>query len=34
MKDVDIEDKVNFYKLLKQLASKKLSIVEIPHENK
>jgi hypothetical protein len=34
MKEVDIEDKVNFYKLLKQLAAKKLTNVEAPQETK
>ena len=34
MKEVEVEDKVNFYKLLKQLASKKLTTVEAPHEPK
>jgi hypothetical protein len=34
MKEVEVEDKVNFYKLLKQLASKKLTTVEAPQEPK
>jgi hypothetical protein len=34
MKEVEIEDRVNFYKLLKQLASKKLTTVEAPQETK
>jgi len=34
MKEVDVEDKVNFYKLLKQLAAKKLTTVEAPQETK
>lgn len=34
MQDIEVADKVNFYKLLKQLAIKKLSTVEIPQENK
>ena len=34
MKEVEVEDKVNFYKLLKQLAAKKLTNVEAPQETK
>lgn len=34
MKDAEVEDKKNFFKLLKHLASKKLSTVEIPQEKK
>ena len=34
MKEVDVEDKVNFYKLLKQLAAKKLTTAEAPQETK
>jgi hypothetical protein len=34
MKEVEVEDKVNFYKLLKQLAAKKLTTVEAPQETK
>jgi hypothetical protein len=34
MKEVDIEDKVNFYKLLKQLAAKKLTTADAPKEPK
>lgn len=34
MKDAEVEDKKNFFKLLKHLATKKLSTVEIPQEKK
>jgi hypothetical protein len=34
MKEVEVEDKVNFYKLLKQLAAKKLTNVGAPQETK